>query len=44
MALREAGEDVAQIGEQIDAVELRGFDQRRQTRPMPSTAVAAREQ
>ena len=44
MALREAGEDVAEVGERIDAVELRRLDQRRQTRPMLRPAVTGGDQ
>ena len=48
MVLRMAGDDagdcVGEVGIRIDAVKLRGFDQRGDCRPVLSTAVGAGEE
>ena len=44
MARDDAGDDVGEVGVRVDAVELRGFDERGDRRPVFATAVGAGEE
>lgn len=44
MAGDDAGDDVGEVGVRVDAVELRGFDERGDRRPMLATAVGTGEE
>jgi hypothetical protein len=43
MTVYDAGEDICEICERVDGVQLAGFDQRRDGRPMLGTAIGARK-
>lgn len=44
MSLDDAGDDVGEVSERLDAVELAGLDERGDDGPMPGAAVGAGEQ